>query len=39
MLEDLSVSATNMVLIVFWIIIVSMLVWGAWWVHGAKNAK
>jgi len=39
MLGGLSVSATSVVLIVFWMIIVSILVWGVLWAHNAKNVK
>ncbi len=39
MYEDLSTSAANLVLIIFWVIIISMLVWGAWWLRTTKNSK
>jgi hypothetical protein len=37
MFEDFSVSAANMVLILFWIIIISIAAWGFWWLHSTKS--
>jgi hypothetical protein len=39
MFEDLAVSAANFVLVIFWVIIMSMVIWGAWWLHNAKSSK
>jgi hypothetical protein len=37
MFEELAKNAATLLLVIFWIIVISIAVWGAWWVRSVKS--
>jgi len=39
MFEDMAVSAVQLLIVMFWIVIVFMVVWGALWLRSLRHVK
>ncbi len=39
MFEDMAVAAVQLLIVTFWIMIVFMVVWGAWWLRSFWHVK
>jgi len=39
MLEDMAVSAAQLLIIMFWIALIFMVIWGTWWLRSLRHVK
>lgn len=39
MFEEMASDAVKMLIILFWISVASIVIWGALWVHNVKNSN
>jgi len=39
MLEDMALSAAQLLVILFWTTLVFIVFWGAWWLRSLRSAK
>jgi hypothetical protein len=39
MFEDMAVAAVQLLIVTFWIVIVFLALWGAWWLRSLKHVK
>ncbi|MEM3673190.1 MAG: hypothetical protein QW468_03040 [Candidatus Bathyarchaeia archaeon] len=39
MFEEMASDAAKMLIILFWIVVAALMIWGALWVRNAKNSK
>jgi hypothetical protein len=39
MFEDMAVSAAQLLIVTFWIALISLVFWGAWWLRSLRHVK
>jgi hypothetical protein len=39
MFEDMAVSAVQMLIVTFWIVLIVLVIWGALWLRSLKHLK
>ncbi len=39
MFEEMASDAVKMLIVLFWVTVASLVIWGALWVHNVKNSK